>query len=797
MLRSYLRTALRSIGRDSLYSALNILGLAVGLAVFFLILSWIRFELSYDTFHSKADRIVRVVKEDADNFYLGTNQFAVTPVPLEQALLDEVPGVEASTQINDVEALLKVGETAVVTEGLTATASFLDVFDFPLLQGDPSTALARPGSVLLTPDLARRLFGEEDPVGRTVDYEYFSDRFTLEVAGLVEPPPANSHFGFSFVISADTDPDRAQYADNWGSNSLYTYAVLRPDADFGTFAAQVAGLADRHLQDNKWYDPENPTTLVAQRLTDIHLNSRANFELEANGDMAQVRWGFLLALLIVLIPCTNYMNLATARAATRQREVGVRKAIGADRRQLVVQFLGESILVAALSAIVAAVIVAAIRPVFNELVLRDIPQSFLLDARAVALALIAILGVGMVSGSYPAFVLARSRASSILRGNSVLASHRSRLRDVLVVAQFAVGIGLIFSTLVVHGQIRFTASADTGMDRGQVLTLRMRDPAMRSKWDALRSEIALQPGVTAVTGASYLPTNVGTSNGLDEWEGNDDGREMQVYMTDVDYGFTEMLGLEIVHGRSFSREFAVDEESGILINETAAAGFGWDDPIGKHVFFGDTPSEVVGVVRDFNFHSFRQAIAPLVMSLAPGRVSYVLVKTDGRDLPATVAAIGEVWNRFTTGFPYDYQFLDDAFNRHFEPDRRLAELLDAFSAIALVIACLGLFGLAAFIAQQRTKEIGVRKVLGAGSTDIVLLLTRDFTLLVLIAVVVGCPVGYLLMDRWLDGFAYRISPGLGTVLLAACLAVTVGWGTIAWQSLRAARLDPARSLRYE
>lgn len=797
MLRNYLRIALRSISKARLYSTLNIVGLGVGLTVFFLIISWIRFEFSFDRFHEKADRIYKVVKEDADNYFLGTNRFAVTPIALEQALLDEVPGVEAATQINKAEVLLRAGDRSVVTQGILATPSFFDVFTFPLLEGDPATALARPGSVLITPDLAGRLFGSGNPIGNRIEYEYFGSHFELEVVGIVAEPPTNSHFGFSFVLAADTDPNRATRSDQWGSSSVHTYAVLSPNTDPGDFAERISGIIDLHVRGEDWYDPERATTLIAQPLADIHLHSRANFELAANGDIGQVTWGFLLALLILLIPCTNYMNLATARAATRQREVGVRKAVGADRSQIIAQFLGESVLVALLSAVLAVVLISVFRPVFNSFVGREIPSSFLMDTPAIAVALLAVVIVGIVSGSYPAFVISRSRAAAIFRGDSVLSSHRSRLQDVLVVLQFAVGIGLIFSTLVVHRQIRFVSSADTGMDRQRVVAIRVRDPEMRERWETLTAEMRNAPGVIGLTGSSYLPTDVQQSNGTDQWEDNVEAREQSVYMANVDYGFTELLGLRIVRGRGFSKDFPTDIAHGLLINETAARAFGWDEPIGKHISFGDSEQEIVGVVGDFNFHSFRQPIAALALALDPGWLSYILLKTDGHDTRATIDALETTWSQFTTGFPFEYQFLDDAFDRHFEQDRRLADLLNAFSAIALVIACLGLFGLTAFIAQMRTKEIGVRKVLGARVWDIVLLLSRGFTVLVGIAVFVGCPIAYVLMNRWLDGFAYRILPGAGTMLITAVLAVAIGWITVAWQSIRAANMDPVRSLRYE
>jgi putative ABC transport system permease protein len=799
MLRSYLKTAFRALRRDGFYSALNVLGLAVGLALFFLIVTWIRFERSYDAFHDRADRTYRVVKRDAGNEFMGTDRFAVTPAPLEKALLDEVPGVEATTRIRRVEALLRAGERTDISRGLLATGTFLDVFSFRLLRGDAAGVLSRPGTVLLTPEVAARLFADEDPVGETIEYEFFGDRHSLEVAGIVEPPPGNSHIGYAYVVSASTEPDFEESLDNWGSSSWHTYAVLAPGTDPEGFARRIDGLADHHLRDESWYrgGPDRKTTLFAQPIRDIHLRSRINFELKANGSATQVAWGLALALLVLLIPCTNYMNLAAARAAMRRREVGVRKAIGADRWQLAAQFLGESVLVASISALAAAGIVAMARPAFNALVLRDIPPSFLLDPPAIALALAAVLAVGILSGSYPALVLSRPGAAAVLRGDPVLGSGRSRLRDVLVVAQFAVGIGLIFGTMVVHGQIGFVSSTDTGMERDQVLAVRVRDASVRERWEALTNEMRSVPGVESVSGASHLPTDIQQSNGTREWDGREEGQEMRVYLARVDYGFVEMLGLDLVRGRSFSPGFAADGDRGLILNETAARAFGWEDPVGRHLGFGDTPMEVVGVVRDFHFHSFRQEIGPLALSLRPDGLSYVLVRIDGRDTGAVLAAVEQVWTRFSNGFPFDAQFLDDAFDRHFEEDQRLADMLDAFAAVALVIACLGLFGLAAFVAQQRTKEIGVRKVLGAGARDIVLLLSRDFTALVVVAVLVGCPVSFVLMDRWLDGFAYRITPGLGTALAAASLAVGIGWLTVAWQALRAANLDPVRSLRYE
>ncbi|MFT7552822.1 MAG: putative ABC transport system permease protein [Rhodothermales bacterium] len=632
-------------------------------------------------------------------------------------------------------------------------------------------------------------------MGQSVEFSYYDTELSLTVTGVVAAPPSNSHFSFDFIVPMATDEGHAHgLAENrWGSNSWYTYAKLKPGADPIDFAERVAELGHRHLSDAEWYrdNPDRRTDYYPQALTDIHLRSHINFEIAPTGDIRYVLLFGLIALAILFTASVNYMNLSTARASTRAKEIGIRKASGADRSQLMGQFLGESVVVTLFALVLAVAFVALTQGLFQTLVGREIPGRLLFDAKAIGGGLLIGMFVGVLSGSYPALVMWRFRPVDVLKGNVPRPGGRPTLRNGLVVVQFSVGVILIFATIVVGRQLNFMGTAETGIERDQVVAIRVRD-----RWPALSGELSAVPAVLAVSSSSSLPTQINSQNGVEDWTAHEEGQSLPIYTAFVNFGYEDLLGLELVEGRGFSEEFA-DERVGLLINETARKALGWETAVGKTIDLDDRGTEVVGVLKDFHFHSFRQEIAPLALGLRTSRITRILLKIGPEAMPETIAGIGGVMERFSPDYPFEYEFLDDAYDQMYQSDRQLGSIFRAFTAIALLIACLGLFGMAAFMAQLRTKEIGVRKVLGASLGSIMVMMSRDLGRLVVVAVFIGGPLAYFGMQRWLDGFAYRIEPGWSVFAMTAGSALLVAWLTVAWQSFRAALTDPVRSLRQE
>lgn len=798
MFSSYFKMAVRHLRKQRFYALLNVIGLSIGLTCFLLIALFVRHELSYDTFHEKADRLYRVVKEDPGNFYLGTNHFAVTSAPLAGALMEEFPEVEHAAQIESVRAVLEHKGTRFTEEGIYATKHFFDVFTYPILEGHPTTVLAEPNHVVLSESLAKKYFGNEDPMGQTLSFLYYSDRLTLTVVGIMEDPPANSHISFDFVVSMASNGDYADMLDHWDSNNYLTYATLYPGQSYERFNAKLPALAHKYLSQREYYQ-ENPGQIsiyYAQPVTDIHLRSHINFEFQPNGDIKYVYLFSAIALLILLIACINYMNLATARSGMRAKEVGVRKVMGAHRAQLIGQFMGEAIIQTVIALLLAVVLVALLLPTFNDLTSRAMTLNLGGNGGLLAVLVLIGLAVGILAGSYPAFMISRYHPISVMKGVLGLRPGKTTLRNVLVVAQFSITIALIVGTLVVQRQLHFMQTTNTGVDRTQVVSIQLKDREVRGQYDAIKQALLQHSGIIQVTAARNDPTRITSNSGTRSWEGAEEGQHISIYNTSIEPDYLDVFGIELVEGRALSADITSDVD-GMLINETTAKQLGWESAVGKWIRFRGKERPVIGVVRDFNFLSLHQEMAPLAMILNPGQLTRVMVKVSPNNLPESLAYIEQTMVTFQPDYPFEYHFLDDAFNNMYQTETRLGGLFSYFTGLALVIACLGLFGLAAFTAAQRTKEIGVRKVLGASVADILVLLSKDFTRLVGIAFVVGAPVAYIAMNTWLQDFAYRIALGWGTFVLAGIAALLIAWLTVSYQSLKAARVNPAVTLRSE
>ncbi len=807
LLKNYVTIALRMLRKHKGYAFINIFGLAIGLTCFLLISLIVQFELSYDRFHENADRIYRIAKENPASYYLGSNRWTVTPEPLAGALMDEFPEVEHAAQIVKATSLLEYNDRRFYEDGIYATEHFFQVFSFPLLQGDPRTALVDPQSIILTESLARKYFGDADPMGQTLTVTHSGEHFTGEnemiVTAIVEDVPANSHFSFDFLIPPSSSQELSQWFGHWDSNSYLTYVSLHPDHSQPAFAAKLSTLAEKHLSQVAYYQehPDKIGTYYPQALTDIHLRSHLNGEFSTNGDIKYVYLFSGIALLILLIACINYINLATARSTTRAKEVGVRKVMGAHRGQLIGQFMSEAIMPSVLALLIAVLLVALLLPTFNALTGRSMVLDLAQQGGLLATLLLVGLGVGILAGSFPSFSLSSFHPVRMMKGRLQQNGSKTTLRNVLVIVQFTITIVLMVGTIVIQRQLHFIQNETTGLNRDQIIMIEVEDQTLYDdRYAALKQTLQRHPNVLGVTAAQANPTDIGAASRASAWEGAEEGQSLMVYRSIIQHGYLDLFGLELVEGRDFSEAIASDSREGMLINETLKQQLGWDSAVGKWFNFHGREARITGVVKDFNFHSFHHDIAPLALFLDSGwwfPFQRIFVKVSPDGMQETIAFLEESMAAFSPSYPFDYTFMDDAYNRMYQTETRLGSLLSYFTFLALFLACLGLLGLAAFMAQQRTKEIGVRKVLGATLSDILVLLSKDFTRLVVIAFILAAPMAYFAQSQWLQAFAHRISVGWGTFMLAGGAVLLIAWLTVSYQTIRAAQANPVKSLRYE
>lgn len=806
MLKSYAKVALRNLTKQKGFAAINITGLAFGMACFILIALFVQYELSYDQFHEKADRIYRIVKEIPGREYLGSNLWSSTPRPLDQALTDGIPEIEFITQFDKANSLFEYENQHYFESGIFATEHFFDVFSFDMLAGNPATALKDPNAVILTEKLAKKYFGEEPALGQTLivshNDDHFSGKNPMQVTGIIADVPANSHFTFDYIVSEKSSHDLTNYLDRWDSNNYYTYVALKPDHSYERFASLLPTITRQHMLETEFYG-ENPDKIgrfIPQPLNEIHLHSNVNGEFATNGDIKYVYLFSSIALLILLVACINYINLTTARSATRAMEVGVRKVMGAGKSQLVGQFMSEAILPSLFALMLALVLVFLFLPTFNALMARDVSILAGQQAGFFGILLVAGLGAGILAGSYPALSMSSFSPINMMKGLFHGGSSKRSLRNALVVVQFSISIILIVSIIVIQRQLHYIQNENTGLDREQIVSIRVQDQELYQRYPALKDALLRDTGVLGVTAGQVDPTDINSATSATAWEGNSSEESVLVYRSFIQHGFVDMFDLELAEGRDFSESVSSDATNGILINETLRSRLGWEEGTGKWFNFFGRESTVIGVIKDFNFRSFHQEIAPLALFIdSDNSFAYrrIFVEIGPGNIPQTLAHLETTMRSFSPDAPFEYHFLDDAYDQMYKTEVQLGKLIGYFSLVALIIACMGLLGLATYAAQQRRKEIGVRKVLGASIKDILMLLSKDFTRLVLIAFVLITPVSYLLMSQWLHSFAYRISIGAGTILLAGVSVLVLAWLTISVQAFRAAIANPTTSIRYE
>jgi putative ABC transport system permease protein len=781
MLRNYVKVALRNIRRYKAYSLIILVGLAAGMAACILILLWVQDELSYDRFHEKADDIYLALEHEAmsDGRVL---TYPLFPPAFGPALEKDYPEVLKTVRLRSFRGrVVRVGETSFYEDGLVfADPELLTVFSFPLAVGNPRTALSDPGSILITRKTAAKYFGDSDPVGRVVEIDGAHE---FLVTGILEDPPTQSHLRFDFVVPISNLEKYGWKMDGWGSFGIRTYALLRTGTDVGALNGKIERIIQR-------YNEGSIMTVSLQPLKRIHLYSAGISAAGANGDVRLVLLFSLIAVLILLMACVNFMNLTTARSETRAREVGLRKVVGAKRSNLVFQFFGESVVLALAALVLALVLVQLALPAFNALAGKSIPFPLFSNAVLVLGILGITFATGLIAGSYPALYLSAIRPIRAFRGLTARGGRSVLFRKTLVVSQFVLTTCLFLGTIVVHQQMRFVRERNLGFDKEHVLSLSLKgDLADRHK--VLKDRILQNASVLAVSAASDLPAGNRMSISLNDWEGRDTEANYLLDLVSVDEDYLKVFGLQLTEGRFFTP--GSEEDASIVVNEAALRAMGMKEPLGKRV----RNFRIMGVVKDFHFDSLHKTIAPLGLFRASRDFDTLLVKIRGDNIPRTLAAIQEGWSEVAPGYPFDYRFLEDSIADLYRNDRTVGRLINASTALALLIACLGLFGMASFTAERRTKEIGIRKILGASVPSVFALLSRDSFKLVLVANIIAWPLAHVLVTRWLATFAFRISLNVLFFAAAAAAALLIAFLTICFQTLKAAVANPAQSLRHE
>jgi putative ABC transport system permease protein len=801
MFKNYLKIAWRNIARHKGYSFINIFGLAAGIACCILIMVWVQDELSYDRFNAKADRIYRVYQRLTLNGQARTAP--VTSAPLAPALRQSFPEVEQAARIFSLGNMtVKYGEKEFRELHISyADASFFSIFTLPLLEGNANSALAAPNSMVISEKTARKYFGSEQPIGKTLK---FGDGQTYTVTGIMKEIPGNFHLTFNILCSFATwIAENKREAERWGAFNTFTYVLLAPGTDSRSFLGKINRLSDEKIgRDLKQVG--GSLEVFLQPLQEIHLRSHFEVDIANTNDILTVYLFSGIALFILFIACINFINLTTARFANRALEVGLKKTLGATRGSLIRQFFAETILVALLAVLLACLFSNLALPWLNAVSGKVLTRAvFLQPLFLLSLLLFAVL-VGTLAGSYPAFYLSSFQPVQTLKGKLKAGAASSTFRRILVVSQFAISITLIIGTLTVLSQLNYLKNKNLGFRKEQVIVVTLPQDSKTSPV-TVREELATVPGIIHATLSADVPgLNFSLTDFVPEGRTEKEGLLMQIMA--VDDRFLATLGMEIIKGRNFSEEMKSDPGEAVLINETAAARLGWDDPIGKTISRkgrganGERISiktRIIGIVKDFHTRSLHQEIEPMVLTNTPENFQMASLRFASRSAPEVMAKLNEKWKQLFPAAAFDSFFLDESFDSMYQAEERLEKIFTSFSVLAILISCLGLFGLAAYMTEKRTKEVGIRKVLGASTWRIVLLLSNEFGKWVLIANVIAWPLAYYLMNRWLQTFAYHTAIGIGVFFFSGFAALVIALLTVSYQSVHTARRNPVDSLRYE
>lgn len=808
MIRTFFLNALRNMKKRRGYIVLNVGGLAIGLTSFLFITLYVIHELSYDRFHSNYKNIYRV--KIIGQMAGGKLDQAISAAPMAQAMLNDYPEVLKATRVTRRGAwLIGFGEKKFNEDGvLFADSTFFDVLDFKMVKGDPRSALVRPRSMVLTEEYARKYFGDQDPMGLRITVE--ADTILYTVTGVVRNVPDNSHIKFDMLASMSTYPGMANNSV-WVSHNFYTYIVVKENTNIeelqSKFQEMVIKYVGPQLQQILGQTVEdfrkagNEFSYVIEPLKDIHLKGAVQYNLEPAGSITTVYIFGVIGILILVVAIINYINLATAKSASRAKEVGVKKVSGARKSGLILQFLGESVFFVALATLIAAALVFALTSSFNQLIGKELSVGLFDNFPGILLLILLIVVVGVASGFYPAFVLASFNPVEVLKGTLNPGSMSKRLRAVLVVFQFTVSIVIIIGSIIVYAQLHFMTRKDLGFKKENLIIIRRPDAFFRQT-ESFRNQVLQIPGVDKVGFSRAVPGTTYSNNGFLK----DDDPEKNTYLINqaqVSLDYPEALGVELTGGRFFSREYGTDSIA-VMINEAAVKELGLKDPVGKFLLQPRGPQQfqqlqIIGVMKDFNIESMHKEITPVCFTVMGqgGGDQYATVRLTGNDIPGTIRAIEQTWQKFTANQPFQYDFFTDTWNKLYSSEMKTGKIFILFSVLAVFIACLGLLGLVTYITNKRTREIGIRKTYGASGMTVLGLLSKEVVALIIISSIIAYPIAYFGSGYWLEGFASKVDVSPLVYILATLLTLLIGWLSISYQTFRAAAYNPAAALRIE
>jgi len=782
MFRNYVKTALRTFRKHKSYSFINIVGLAIGITCTVLMLLWVQDELSFDRFHDNAKEISRILLDPQG---AATTHEAVSPPILAAKMKEEIPEVINAIRLTPQGRMLFTyqDKTFYEDKGLLADPSFFDMFDFPFVQGNKDTAFQELRSLVITENLAVKYFGSENPIGKIISLNNSTD---YTVTGVIQNVPSNSHLQFNYVRSFELFSATGRDMNNWGDVSYYTYVQLQKGSSIETVNSKLKVLLEREDPSHNLY--------YLQPLTQIHLHSKFNFDFGTRGNIMYVYIFTAASLFILLIACINFMNLATARSGIRAKEIGMRKVVGAKKSDIIKQFYSESILSSLFSLILAYILVLLLLPAFNDLSGKKLSFN-LIENTNLLMGLLAIaVFTGLLSGSYPALFLSAFHPIKVLKGTFISGAKGSLFRKILVTTQFSLTIILIIGTLVISKQLSHIRGIDLGYDKEQIVILPLRGIEAES-YKTIKSELQQNPGIVSTTMTSSLPTFIGSGTSGAEWDGKDPETKIQMQISAVDFDYLDTFRIEMVAGRFFSKEFPADV-SNVVLNEAAIKAMGIESPIGKR-FRSLSEGQIIGIVKNFHYKSLHTEIEPLILLMNPDNISYACIRINTENISGTIGFIEDTWKKLVPNFPFEYSFLDERLDNLYKAEASMGLVFKYFTVLGMFIACLGLFGMASFTAEQRTKEIGIRKILGASVPNVVSLFSKEFTKLVLISNLIAWPAAYLIMNKWLQSFSYRTNIGIWTFLSSAVLALVIAFITVSYQSIKAALTNPVESLHYE
>lgn len=796
MLRNYLKVAIRTLWKNKGFSFINISGLAIGISTCLLISLYVLDELSYDTFHEKASQIYRLTEV----LHLPTEvrHRTVTAPPMAPAIKENFPEVISTVRLVPSSRIISYQDKKFYdTQVWYADSTFYEIFSFPMVKGNPKTALVEPYSIVLTENAVKKYFGDEDPLGKSMS---LSDSISLLVTGVIENIPSNSHLQFDVMLSRSTLSAMSNYEPetNWFNNGTYTYLLLPEGYDYKELEAKFPAflevvMAEQRKKVGLWYD------FVLQPLESIHLRSTTISDFAINGNIKYVYTFSIVACLVLLIACANYINLSTAKSMNRAKELGMRKVVGARRKQLITQLLGESFLVAFIAFVLALVIATALLPSFNLITGKTLGAGYLLKPEILSAMIALFFALGIIAGAYPAIAMSTFSPLKTMKNYGKHGRENNLLRKGLVVFQFTMSIILIAGTILIFRQMNFLQNKNLGLDKDQILELRMRH-GIPSKSELIKAEIVKTRGVLSASFTNFSYSESMSSVAvLPEGAGENEISSEPVISVDED--FLSTFKIDLISGRDFSKDRMTDKDDAFIINEAAVKHFNWGTPenaLGKKLDWGlGKKGSVIGVVKDFNFLSLHETIKPLIIHIEPDWYSFISLKISSNNISETISNLETKWKSLNIDSPFDYAFLDDDFARLYKSEQQTQTIIGIFSGLAIFIASLGLFGLAAFTAEQRTKEIGVRKILGAPISNIIGLLSKDFLVLIAISILIAVPLAWYGANNWLQSFAYKTEISWWIFGIAGLTTIIIALITVSFQSIKAAIANPVDSLRSE